>query len=181
MTEKAGPDDYETATQLWNWKPEQSLMESISKSKSCDMRREHTCCRNFSQAVILGRHGRMGMDAETFQPSANRVLENENANLGDFTLIDWETIRSWLVDEERKDGISSQNRCFVGGICYDSIEAEVLLGQIATHALILRALSGESHQDATSIAQQIWTIRLVSSIRAMRSCILVATQANRYW
>jgi hypothetical protein len=44
----------------------------------------HTYCRNFSQAV--SKDG-MGMETETFQPSAHRVLEYENTNLGDFTLI----------------------------------------------------------------------------------------------
>ena len=48
----------------------------------------------------------VGMDAETFQPSAHRVLENEYTNLGNFTLIWWEIRRSWLINEERKDGVS---------------------------------------------------------------------------
>ena len=75
------------------------------------------------------------MDTESFQPSAHRVLGNENTNLGDFTLINGKTMGSCLVDEERKDGISSQktqNRRFVGGICYDSVEVGELLGQITT-------------------------------------------------
>jgi len=113
------------------------------------MRDEHTCCSNFPQAVA---HDGVGMDTKTFQPSAYGILENEDTDLGDFTLINRETTRSRLVNEERKNGVSSQRRCFVGGICYDSVEAGVLLGQIATHALILRTLSGESHQNATSVA-----------------------------
>jgi hypothetical protein len=93
------------------------------------MRSEHTCCGNFSQAVAQDG---VGMDAETFQPSAHGVLENENTNLNDFT-----------------------------GICYDSIEAGVLLGQIATHALILAALSGESiPSGCDERCQQIRAIRL---------------------
>jgi hypothetical protein len=99
-------------------------------------------------------HDGVGMDAETFYPGAHRVLENENANLGDFTLINGETTRSRLVNEEGKNRVSGQCRCFVGGICNDSVEAGILLGEIATHALILRALSGESHEDATSVASR---------------------------
>ena len=62
------------------------------------------------------------MDAENFQPSAYRVLENKDANLGDFALINRETTRSRLVDEEGKNGVSSQRRYFVAGICYDGGE-----------------------------------------------------------
>ena len=61
------------ANQLWNWKPEQSLFKSVSKRKALNMISNHSCCRNFSQAV--SKDG-VGMDTESFQPSAHRVLGN---------------------------------------------------------------------------------------------------------
>jgi len=96
-------------------------------------------------------HHSVSLDSKALQPR-HSILKDENAHWRNFAVVNCEISRHGFLNEERKDGLTSQCSHFVRCIRDNLLEPRVLGSEVEAHASILRTLARESEQNPASIS-----------------------------